>query len=323
MDDSNLRAAFERKPVRAAAEHATWFPARRAYSAIILGALFCTLAVKFFHACRVDMFGEYTSWILTDIATLLGIELILSGACFQWPRKLVTRTATIIAAIVCTYAVMNAGWIIRTGTQILPSVLLPLFRSPVNTLVIIGSNLAKMPVAAVALLAPSAVALAFFFWVLAKSPAPRYSPQGFKAKMLVSLFVILAVLAVRIFLSERTSAEVVSLQLRYNCHAKAVTSLFAPGTLKRADFEEAKRVVPAYDELVVGKAQGRSLTNHNIVIVVLEGVQYAYTSFGDKERDLTPFLAQLAEEGVCFSKMRSTLTHTTKALFSLLTGRYP
>ncbi len=278
------------------------------------------------------MLGEYYRWILTDIATLLAIELVFAGACFQWPRKGVTRLATVTAAVVCTYAVMNAGWIIRTGTQILPSVLLPLFNSPVNTLVIIGANLLKMPVEAITLLAPSAIALGFFFWVLAKSPAPGYSPRHFKAKMLLSLSLILAALTVRVILPQRLSADVVSQQLRYNCHAKAVMSLFAPGTLKRADFEEAKRVIPAFDELIVPKAQGRSLTNHNIVIVVLEGVQYACTSFGDKGetpspqdkgRDLTPFLAQLAEEGVCFSRMRSTLTHTTKALFSLLTGRYP
>ena len=58
-------------------------------------------------------------------------------------------------------------------------------------------------------------------------------------------------------------------------------------------------------------------------MVVLEGVQYKYTSLADTKSDLTPYLAKLAAQGVEFSNMRSTLTHTTKALFALLGGRYP
>jgi phosphoglycerol transferase MdoB-like AlkP superfamily enzyme len=97
--------------------------------------------------------------------------------------------------------------------------------------------------------------------------------------------------------------------------------MFAPGKLKRADFRRASRYMPAFDELSI--KQNGKLTNHNIVIIVLEGVQYASTSFGDPNRDLTPFLSELAREGATFLGMRSTLTHTTKALFSLMTGRYP
>ena len=39
--------------------------------------------------------------------------------------------------------------------------------------------------------------------------------------------------------------------------------------------------------------------------------------------NLTPYLATLAGQGVEFVNTRSTLTHTTKVLFSLLTGRFP
>ena len=111
--------------------------AARAYTAIMLGALFCTLAVKFFHSHRVGLAGEYFGWVLADIAALLAIEVALAAVCFRWPRKGVIRTALVVAAIVCTWSVMNAGWVIRTGTQILPTVLLPLFRDPLNALHII------------------------------------------------------------------------------------------------------------------------------------------------------------------------------------------
>ena len=99
--------------------------APRAYSVIIFGALFCTLAAKFFHSYRLNLVGEYFSWVLTDIAVLLGIEVLLALVCFRWPRKSVVRAAVVTAAVVCTWSVMNAGWLIKTGTQILPTVLLP------------------------------------------------------------------------------------------------------------------------------------------------------------------------------------------------------
>src|SRR4030042_4842525 len=133
------------------------FLIERAYSVLLIAALFCTLFVKLYHALRYQLVEEYCSWILSDISFLLFIEVILALTCFRWPRKWGIRTAIILAALLCTWSVLNAGWIIRTGTQILPRVLLPLVRSPVNALYIIGVNLVKMPLAAVILLGPSVV----------------------------------------------------------------------------------------------------------------------------------------------------------------------
>ena len=60
-----------------------------------------------------------------------------------------------------------------------------------------------------------------------------------------------------------------------------------------------------------------------MIIVILEGVQYRYTSLAEPQSKLTPFLAALAGQGAEFVNTRSTLTHTTKVLFALLTGRFP
>ena len=121
------------------------FFAARPYSLIMFGALFCTLTVKFFHSWRYELVNEYVGWVLADISVLLGFEVILALLCFGWPRKLVVRIVTVFSAVICTWSVMNAAWVIRTGTQILPAVLLPVIRSPLNAFVIIGVNLTKMP----------------------------------------------------------------------------------------------------------------------------------------------------------------------------------
>lgn len=299
--------------------------ARRACTVIMFGALFCTLAVKFFHSWRQDCINEYPRWIPADIAVLLGIELVLAAVCFYRPRKWVIRTACIIAAVVCTWSVMNAGWLIRTGTQILPAVLLPLVRDPKNAMGIIGVSLVKMPAAAVALLAPSAVALAFFFFVLARPLPPNYTRRYFIGKIVVSAAIITVAVLACFATAPQGSTQTASLYLRYNSQLRAITSLVLPGPdrLAKADLLEAKRKIPAFDQLNIELSAGQPQVNHNVVIVVLEGIQYKYTSLADDTNDLTPYLAKLADAGAEFTNTRSSVTHTTKVLFSLLTGRFP
>jgi len=315
------------------------FLARRAYSVIIFAALFCTLAVKFFHSYRMSLVNEYFGWILADVAVLLGIEVILAVVCFRWPRKFVIRTAIGLSAIVCTWSVMNAGWLIRTGTQILPMVLLPLVRDPLNSLRIIGVNLVKMPAAAVILLGPSAIALTFFFFVFARPVSPDYKRRWFINRILIScIFIFIAVLA-RGTVGRRSSAPITSAGLRYNCQLRAVTIFLSAESarLAKTDLTNAKRKIPAFDQIEIELPRHPQRINHNVVIVILEGIQYSYTSLAEKGKgatfvgdskmespgNLTPYLATLAGQGVEFINTRSTLTHTTKVLFSLLTGRFP
>jgi phosphoglycerol transferase MdoB-like AlkP superfamily enzyme len=301
------------------------FLAPRAHSVILFGALFCTLTVKLFHAWRIGLLNEYFGWILNDLSILLTIEVILALACFRWPRRWLLRTAYIIAVLVCTWSVMNAGWLIRTGTQILPTVLLPLLRDPLNALGIIGVNLAKMPAAAVILLGPSAVALAFFFYVLAKPSPPKPNHKFFVKRIIVSLVIIVLAILARPAFTRRTSSQIVSQGLRSNCQLRAITSLFFANSTRqaRADLASAIRKIPTFDQFHLPLSQNPKPIPHNLVIVVLEGVQYRHTSLADKASNLTPYLESLARQGAEFTNTRSSLTHTTKVLFSLLTGRFP
>jgi glucan phosphoethanolaminetransferase (alkaline phosphatase superfamily) len=301
------------------------FLASRPFSVIMFCALFCTLAVKFFHSWRNDLVNEYSGWILSDISVLLGMEIILALVCFGWPRKIVVRIATVFAAILCTWSVMNAGWLIRTGRQILPSVLLSLIRDPLSALGMIGVNLIKMPKAAVILLAPSAVALTFFFFVLAKPRLPAYNQKRFIKRTIICIIIILAAVSLRDTVARRSSPQTISEEMRYNCHLKAITSLFflGSGRLAKDDFVNATRRIPAFDEVQIAMSPRSQQINHNVVLVILEGVQYSYTSLAQPQSSLTPYLAALARQGAEFVNTRSTLTHTTKVLFALLTGRFP
>ena len=292
--------------------------APRAYSIIMFGALLCTLLVKFFHSYRNHLVNEYFGWIIGDISFLMAIEVVLASICFRWPRRWVIRIVTIIAAVFCTWSVINAGWLIRTGTQILPRVLLPLVRSPINTLSIIVINLVKMPKEAAALLIPSVVALTFFFFVLAKPLPPAYNRRRFIIRVVICIIIALSLVAVRPTLVRRGSPQIASVGLRYNSQLKAVISLIL---FDYRGLHNPRRKIPSFDQLKITLTPQH--INNNVVIVILEGIQYQYTSLGDSRSSLTPYLTTLSEQGVEFVNARSSLTHTTKALFTLFTGRYP
>ncbi|UCF17775.1 MAG: sulfatase-like hydrolase/transferase, partial [Phycisphaerales bacterium] len=288
--------------------------APRAYTVIMLIALLYTLAVKYFHSRRYIMGGEFLGWILADIAFLLAVEVLLSVFCSKWPRKWMVRTATIIAAVICTWSIMNAAWLIRTGNQILPRVLLSLLRAPVNALCMVGVNLAKMPTAAFILLGPSAIALAFFISCLVHPRLPVYDQRRFRIRIIVCVMIAIAAVIARPVVDWRGSSQISSVRLRYNSQLQAVMSLVLPPL-------DPKRRIPSSDQFKITPLARQ--TTQNVVVVVLEGVQYRYTSLADCGNNLTPFLASVAAQGVEFSNTRSSLTHTTKALFALLSGRFP
>jgi len=281
----------------------------------MFGALFCTLLVKLFHSWRNGKLNEYFGWIPADIAFLLVVETILALVCFRWPKKWVLRMTTVVAAMVCTWSVINAGWLIRTGTQILPRVLLPLVRAPLHTLCIIGVNLVKMPIAAIILLGPSAAALTFFFVVLANPLPPNYNRKRFFSRVIISVVIVITSILARGAVSRGGATQVASLGLHHNCHLRAIFSVIV------SDYRppvKPERQIPTLDQLMITRKPQQ--LNRNIIVVVLEGIQYQYTSLADKQNNLTSHLWTLAEQGVEFSNARSSTTHTTKALFALLTG---
>lgn len=306
----------------------------RAASAIMFAALFCNLAVKFFNARRTGQISEYPTWILTDVAILLVVDSAMTLLCYRRPTIRVVRATMIAAALICTWSGINAGWLIRTGTQILPHELVPIFRDPLFVAKMVFRNLLAMPLASAVLLVPSGFALAFFFSALAKPVLPTFNSRWLRLRIAVSLGVSVVAALGNIAVSSLGPSQSGSVGMRYNCQARAVLSFLLPGYrhLAAEDFRNAARELPRQDEVPIRIKP--NAVNHNLVIVVLEGVQHDCTSLarqrggiapqaGPKGDGLTPYLASLAAEGVCFPNARSVVTHTTKALFALMTGLYP
>ncbi len=295
----------------------------RLYSVLILAALVCTLAAKLFHSVRSSQAGQYIGWVLADIAVLLGIEISLALICYMRPRKWVFRLATAAAAIVCTWSFINAGWLIRTGKQIVPTQLFPLIRDPWTTAVIIIVNLIKMPAVAVILIGVLTLTFTFLFFVLVKPKLLKYNRNRLVEKTAISAFIIIFSLGTYTVIAKSESVNPATLEMRYNCQLQAATNLIDYGIETKADSKLPGRHIPFRDEINISLKQNTPGKNYNVVIIVLEGVQYKYTSLYDHKNNLTPYLLNLAREGAEFTHTRSSFTYSTKAIFSLMTGRYP
>jgi len=295
----------------------------RAYTVMMFSAIFLTLTVKFFHSYRTGMINEYFGWILSDVAVLLGIEVILALVCFCWPRSWVIRIACVVAAIVCAWSVINAGWLIRSGMQFLPTVFVSLYLNTLTSLITIVANVKEMQIFAVVVFGPVTVAIVFLFFVLAKPLPPRYNRKPFIARIIVCIMFILIAVMSRSALARRGSPSIASAGLHYNSQLRGIKNFFSadPWRLTRNDLANAKRNIPTFDQVQISlKSEPK---NYNLVIIVLEGVQYRQTSLWDRKSNLTPYLVDLASQGAEFTNFRCSLTHTTKALFGLLTGRFP
>lgn len=299
--------------------------AARPYTVIILAALAYNICSKFLWACKLQLKSEFHLWILSDIAVLLGIEVVFALICFLRPRRSTVRLITFIAALICTWSVINAAWLRRTGTQVLPGVMLPMFRAPADAFRIVGSGLALMPASAVILLGTSAALLIFFFSVIARPRLPKYKPRIFAVRVSLTFLLITVTATARFLTMDHSSLRTVAQGLKFNCLSKAFVSIFAKDVsqLKRADFKNATRRLPRNNEIPILPHAGEPPFRHNVIIVVLEGVQYRYTSLGDPNSGRTPFIESIADQAIDFTNARCTMTHTTKALFSLHTGRVP
>jgi len=297
-----------------------------AASLIVVGALVCTLLAKLYWAIHINRFSEWLSWVESDIFVLMAVELLIVIVCFIWPKKSVVRIITVFAAFVCTWSVINAGWLIATGTQALPAVIAPLFYDSVSRFIIVGHHLAMRPFAAVALLAPSAIALAFFFYVLAKPIIPPLSKNHIRVRIII--YVVLFVLAAIFAVFTKHNAEITaSAELRYNSQLKAIKSLFYKNPSKQ---NRIKNPVDRRKSLCDGNNIAQlPLRNRNnagkfdVVLVVLEGISPLQTDLFENGSAEVPFLRTLAKKGTAFTNCHTIATHTTKALFAIHTGRYP
>ena len=74
---------------------------------------------------------------------------------------------------------------------------------------------------------------------------------------------------------------------------------------------------------ICGCAPGEPLQRPNVVVILLDTLRPDYLGFYGYEKEMAPFLAQLANESVVFERAFSTSSWTAPSTSSLFTSLYP
>jgi arylsulfatase A-like enzyme len=97
----------------------------------------------------------------------------------------------------------------------------------------------------------------------------------------------------------------------------------APDVADLADTCDEPARLLGKDDLASGRdPEGAIARGRNVVLFIVETLPYGESSLGDPASDRTPLLRELAQYGPITSRARAQVPYSTKAIYSILTGRY-
>jgi len=323
LDSSSEVSTGQQAPVSSPAGFRWWFP--RTETVILLGGLACTVWGKMEIIVRQrpeSGFVNSLAVVLPDVFFFFAVALLIRLLYILKPSVAVARCALVMATAVSVWSVCNMGWLMRSGVQLQPGLVVVLFRDFKEILPIVASQFVSHLIPAILLLIAVFAAVAFFVWRLYRPlqvVAVRFLHVRWAA---VKLLIVLLLLMIQPIFESQARSNMTSEVLDFSSQWRALVSSTA-GLSEDEPVKIATRNIQRAGERQVVVPDGDSSKLPNIVLVLLESVSYCMTSLGDSDLDVTPYLAQLADEGVEFHLTRVPVSHTTKAYWSALTSTTP
>jgi len=119
--------------------------------------------------------------------------------------------------------------------------------------------------------------------------------------------------------------EIVCLKFRFDLPANLDESEIAPFyvQLTRAEIKGSKKLDSQENDFTWFHNKKKSLSKTNLIIAVLDAVNYRHMSCYGYERQTTPFIDHLAEEGFIFTRAYAHASWTIPSITSLFTSIYP
>lgn len=292
---------------------------------LLTAGLLCTLVGKFCILWRnqpVHLLSDLFYVVYSDILFFAIVILFIRLLYLIRPARWMARCVLVLAMLISIWSIFNVAWLIKSGVQLQPEVVIILLLDLRELLPLVLSHLAERP-AITFLLTVLILALIILFIRWYHHPAPLNLTRSYHTRwtFIFAMVVICLVLVHPKIISNRKrsfSSEVLS----FSSHWYALVSMVT-------DLQEAEPVLPGNRTLVRAGERTISLTQvpaaelPNVVLVLLESVSYSVTSLADPALNTTPFLAQLAAEGVEFQTTRVPVSHTTKSFWAALTATTP
>ena len=285
-------------------------------------ALAWTIGAKFAVVRRQAPDAVLTELVRASWSDVLFFSLVggvFAAACLAPPKRFVARAALVVSALVLGWSILNAAWLIATGVQLQPGVLMVLAREPGDFVPVVATHLKQKLVYAIPIVATTVLGGAWLVWKLIR-PAPLRSPRETLLRSVPAAAALIVAASALLTLDRGGPVAHWREVLGFSSHWYALVNL-AGGASETADVAGSQRTLPRAGERAVVRAQGSE--RPNVIVVMLESVSAAVTSLGAAGHDTTPNLEALAARGVTFTSTRVPCPSTTKAFWATLTGSFP
>ncbi|MBN1845631.1 MAG: LTA synthase family protein [Sedimentisphaerales bacterium] len=255
-----------------------------------------------------------------DLLFFAGVFLLVRLAYLIRPSAWTARGALLFSVLVTAWSILNTCWLFESGVQFQPGVLLVLLLNVREVWPLVRGHVGLQPGLMILLGVLLVGAVSLVVWRLIRPKAVAISRARHVRVLFVTLIVLLTVVLIQPIVRSRSRLGFAGDVLGFSSHWYALRSLVVPW---RAEQLVQTRNIPLRGERTINLPANSPDELPNIVIVLLESVPYAVTSMADPQRDATPFLGQLAREGVEFRRTRSVVAQTTKAFWAVLTSTTP
>lgn len=297
----------------------------RTETLILLVGLACTVWGKLMMLRQQDtpsILIDLMKVMLPDVLFVASVFLLISCLYLLKPSVFAARGALLIAALVSTWAVLNAAWLITSGVQLQPGVLLVLARDPWNLWPLVQTHIVANLDKAISLGAIIFGLGAYFLWRF-RRPVKVVALRAHHTRRAVAIATAIAVLFVaQSKVRSDPRLGFATELLGFSSHWYALASTVA-GTYEDQDPAVQNVDIPRIGQRQIGLPKCPTKDLPNVVLVLLESISHSATSLGNAKLDTMPHLTRLAAEGVEFRTTRVPVTHTTKAFWTTLTASTP
>ncbi len=258
--------------------------------------------------------------IIPDVLFFLLVGLLIQ-LLFVWrPSRRAARAGLCVSAAVFLWSVLDACWLVRSGVQLQPGILLILVRDIRDLGPMIIAHLLASPALFALLVCVCVSAVVLFVRRMIRPVAVVAGRREHLRVATVNLLFIVILLALGLVFETDARVDFAGEVIGFSSHGHAL--LYSTmGWYRDAHSGVETRNVPRAGERPVTVPAGNDLPH--VVLVLLESVSYASTSLCDPNLKTTPYLASLADEGVEFVRTHVPVSHTTKACWAALTGSTP
>ncbi|GAF86452.1 unnamed protein product, partial [marine sediment metagenome] len=202
-----------------------WLP--RTEVLILLAGLVCTVLGKLVIVQRenpANLFAELAHVVLPDILFFAVIFLIISCLYILKPSAFSARCALVIAALVSVWSVLNVGWLIKSGVQLQPGILIVLVRDLGELWPLVQTHLLRSFKQVIVLITMVVVVGTYFLWRLLR-PDKVVSVRIHHARWATGVAVAIVVLLfAQLMVRSETSLGFTSEVLGFSSHWYALAS---------------------------------------------------------------------------------------------------